>query len=102
MRTPCRSTLCFLLLAMTAAWPAQTAAQALHNVPQLSPPADTQFLCDSLWARDCFEMFQRSNAGITTVPKTPDGAISDDLDESLACALNLPHRGDRCRARSTR
>jgi hypothetical protein len=62
----------------------------------LSPPP---FRCDSLAAKDCFEMFQRyqSSMAITTVPAEH---VSNRFDRSANapadCALNAGHRGDRC------
>jgi hypothetical protein len=62
----------------------------------LSPPP---FRCDSLAAKDCFEMFQRyqSSMAMTTVPAVHFLNRFDwSANEPADCALNAGLRGDRC------
>jgi hypothetical protein len=68
----------------------------------LSPPP---FRCDSLAAKDCFEMFQRyqSSMAITTVPAEHVlNRFDRSANEAADCALNAGHRGDRCLTRGNR
>jgi hypothetical protein len=68
----------------------------------LSPPP---FRCDSLAAKDCFEMFQRyqSSMATTTVPAQPVlNRFDRSGNEPADCALNAGHRGDRCLMRGNR
>ena len=68
----------------------------------LSPPP---FRCDSLAAKDCFEMFQRyqSSMAITTVPaKHVLNRFDRSANEPADCALNAGHRGNRCLMRDNR
>jgi hypothetical protein len=68
----------------------------------LSPPP---FRCDSLAAKDCFEMFQRyqSSMAITTVPAQHFlNRVDRSANEPADCALNARHRGDRCPIRDNR
>ena len=68
----------------------------------LSPPP---FRCDSLAAKDCFEMFQRyqSSMAMTTVPAERFlNRFDRSANEPADCALNAGHRGDRCLTRDNR
>jgi hypothetical protein len=113
--------LALLVLATAASWPRNPTAnpEVSTEMPMINgavidgpvrrsdhlalstPP----FRCDSLAAKDCFEMFQRyqSSMAITTVPaehflNRVDRSANDPAD----CALNAGHRGDRCPTRDNR
>jgi hypothetical protein len=65
-----------------------------------------RFRCDSLFAKDCFEMFHRQASNVTTVPFMPVFDRSDLAGaggiESDGCLSDVSHRGDRCLMRDNR
>ena len=104
----------FVLAVLTAAliWTAvwHMTPEVSRERPAVNGPATrlqyastvAPFRCDSLFAKDCFEMFHRhiTNEAVTTVPFTPvfdrgDLAAVDRAD-SDACLSGDFHRGDRC------
>ena len=65
------------------------------------------FRCDSLFAKDCFEMFHRhATNAVTTVPFMPVFDRGDlagvGRTETDACLSGDFHRGDRCLMRDSR
>ena len=112
--------LALLVLATALSWPRNPTANpevstevpvvngAAINGPMLRanlPLSDRPFRCDSLAAKDCFEMFHRyqSSMAMTTVPVGPFlNRFDRSANKPADCALDTGHRGDRCLMRGNR
>jgi hypothetical protein len=77
-------------------------------VPRIQTASNvSRFRCDSLYAKDCFEMFHRHGGdAVTTVPFMPVLDRGDlagaGRNETDACLSDIFHRGDRCLMRDKR
>jgi hypothetical protein len=94
-----------ILLAAAISRPVQELSTEIplvnEEAPQLSlgAVAATPFRCDSARARDCFEMFQRHNNGVTVAARRPldrFASVEPSRTESVSCGLNVTHRSDQC------
>jgi hypothetical protein len=94
-----------ILLAAAISRPVQELSTEIplvnEEAPQLSlrAPVATPFRCDSARARDCFEMFQRHNNGVTVAGRRPFervASVQPSRTESIACGLNVARRGEQC------
>jgi hypothetical protein len=111
MRLARHVALLLVLLAMAVSGPVQErevsrASNAVNALmPRLEIALPRPFLCDSLEAIDCFQMFARAldadgEPSITTIAWQPAPGMSEPAwRQSMACGLDIPHLGDRCRLR---
>ena len=100
------------LMTMAAARPMQVPELSTESLAVNGPApkldftriAMPPFRCDSLQARDCFEMFQRhqARASNTTVAVASLGDHFEPAEQSdtIACGVSVTHRGDRCLVRA--
>ncbi len=100
-----------ILFAAVISRPVQEVSTEIPLVTEEAPPLTlsaaeaTPFRCDSVQARDCFEMFQRHNTRITVAERRPFdrvAAAEPSRTESISCGLKVTHRGDQCLLRSGR